>query len=214
MATVNGVWLALHSIAIVTHVGAQEKIEHVGLYVRGNSNLCIELDGEAKEGTKLILANGRNDCAQWIAKRADDYKGFSDCPTAWIFCHAANEHLVISAVGDPRKGDPSVTGGQLYLRERDATTNVKWGYDPKVGRLWLPGGPGGHLPWHKPLVPIKGKYQCIDVAGQSTSQGTPIQAWDCNGLWNQNWDVNVPGCHGELDVAAEIQNATIDTVVV
>lgn len=65
-----------------------------------------------------------------------------------------------------------------------------------------PGAPpeGAPLVWtrHTPLAmwqrawvrggPIRGLANlCIDIPGESTSNGTPLHLWECNWRWNQQW---------------------------
>jgi beta-glucanase (GH16 family) len=47
------------------------------------------------------------------------------------------------------------------------------------------GGGGGRI------TGVGGK--CVDVAGASPANGTPIQLWDCNGTAAQQWTVNADG---------------------
>jgi hypothetical protein len=30
---------------------------------------------------------------------------------------------------------------------------------------------------------------CLDVTGASFNDGVPLQSWDCNGQWNQRWNI-------------------------
>ncbi|MCW3820526.1 RICIN domain-containing protein [Micromonospora sp. DR5-3] len=59
-------------------------------------------------------------------------------------------------------------------------------YDCKssANQLWL------QTP-SKALV-VYGKL-CLDVTGASTTAGTPVQVWDCNGMPNQQWNLNSNG---------------------
>jgi hypothetical protein len=40
-----------------------------------------------------------------------------------------------------------------------------------------------------PIYNLVNKYsgKCLDITGFGTSDGTPLQQWDCSGGWNQDW---------------------------
>lgn len=45
------------------------------------------------------------------------------------------------------------------------------------------GGTGG-------TIVGRGSGRCVDLAQRGTSDGTPVQLWDCNSDWNQKWTRN------------------------
>jgi mannan endo-1,4-beta-mannosidase len=62
-------------------------------------------------------------------------------------------------------------------------------YDPRVlnrGEITIPGG-STPQPRTGQITGIGGK--CIDVAGASTTNGTAVQLWDCNGSTAQRWTI-------------------------
>ncbi|MFG2898931.1 ricin-type beta-trefoil lectin domain protein [Streptomyces zaomyceticus] len=55
------------------------------------------------------------------------------------------------------------------------------------------------------ITGIGGK--CVDVAGASTANGTPVQLYDCNGTAAQNWDVGADGTVKALGKCLDVTSA-------
>jgi len=94
-----------------------------------------------------------------------------------------------------------------------------------VGGYW-PGDPNGSTPFPNTLTVdyvrvtndggggggggqitgLAGK--CVDVAGASSANGTPVQLWDCNGTAAQQWSVNADGSIRALGKCLDVTSAS------
>jgi len=108
----------------------------------------------------------------------------------------------------------SVDGNVYQTRTPTDLSGRQWVFDKPffmilnlaVGGYW-PGDPDGNTPFPNTLtidyvrvtndtsgggggVPIRGLAgKCVDVAGASSANGTPVQLYDCNGSTAQRWTV-------------------------
>ncbi|MDT7726324.1 MAG: hypothetical protein QOI21_2900 [Actinomycetota bacterium] len=110
----------------------------------------------------------------------------------WVFNH--NFYMILNlAVGGYWPGDPNsstVFPQQLvidYVHVTDSATG---------------GGTGGT----GQITGIGGK--CVDVAGASSANGTPIQITDCNGNAAQNWTVGTDGSIRALGKCLDVASAS------
>ncbi|WP_441247674.1 GH12 family glycosyl hydrolase domain-containing protein [Kitasatospora sp. McL0602] len=88
--------------------------------------------------------------------------------------------------------------GRGYLQPAWYLTSVQFGFEPWVGGPGLAvnsfsytsdgggGGGGGGGGTSGPIVG-QGSGRCLDISGFGTTDGTPVQLWDCSGAWNQAW---------------------------
>jgi hypothetical protein len=95
----------------------------------------------------------------------------------WVFDHPFFIILNL-AVGGYWPGDP------------DAGTPFPNTLTVDYVRVTTDGGGGGGGGGGR-ITGVGGK--CVDVAGASPANGTPIQLWDCNGTAAQQWTVNADG---------------------
>ncbi|HWM04621.1 MAG TPA: lectin, partial [Actinophytocola sp.] len=71
-----------------------------------------------------------------------------------------------------------------------------WAGTPGTG----PGGGTGQI------TGLAGK--CVDVAGGSSANGTPVQLWDCNGSTAQRWTVGADGSIRALGKCLDVTSAS------
>ena len=81
------------------------------------------------------------------------------------------------------------SSGHLVDNNASGVAQLKWGYG------FAEPDPVNNLPPAPPGQEIVGTAsgRCVDVPGQSTTAGTRLDLWDCNGGQNQTWDY--PGTH-------------------
>ncbi|MEV0069993.1 MULTISPECIES: glycoside hydrolase family 16 protein [unclassified Amycolatopsis] len=98
----------------------------------------------------------------------------------WVYDH--NFFIIMNlAVGGYWPGDPNGSTQfpqQLVVDYVHVTTSTGGGTTPPSGRTGTITGIGG---------------KCVDVAGASSANSTPIQITDCNGNAAQNWTVGSDG---------------------
>jgi hypothetical protein len=71
-------------------------------------------------------------------------------------------------------GEALQIGTKLYPSNCDKSPQQTWSWDENTQTV---------------SVFSNGKKYCMDLAGAKTSLGTAVQLWDCNGLWEQQWNV-------------------------
>ncbi|MBO0868038.1 MAG: ricin-type beta-trefoil lectin domain protein [Micromonosporaceae bacterium] len=86
--------------------------------------------------------------------------------------------------GDSYSIESLAAGGQLVDNSATGVAQLRWGYgfgstEPVND---LPPAPPG-----QPLVGVA-SGRCLDVPGFSTTNGTRLDLWDCNGGGNQSWN--------------------------
>jgi beta-glucanase (GH16 family) len=110
----------------------------------------------------------------------------------WVFNH--NFFIILNlAVGGYWPGDPNSSTpmpNTLVVDYVRVTNDQPGGGDP---------GTGGQIRG------IGGK--CVDVAGASSANGTPVQLYDCNGTAAQQWTVNSDGSIRALGKCLDVTGA-------
>ncbi|GAA2833688.1 RICIN domain-containing protein [Kitasatospora sp. CM 4170] len=72
--------------------------------------------------------------------------------------------------------------------------------------IWSQGIALGPTPPSGPTGPVTGYVnKCLDVRGGSSSNGTPIQMWDCLGNVNQNWRIGSDGTIRAVGKCLDVQ---------
>jgi len=89
-------------------------------------------------------------------------------------------------------GDQSFT----YNLPTKTAATFTWSGTPGTG----PGGGTGQI------TGLAGK--CVDVAGGSSANGTPVQLWDCNGSTAQRWTVGADGSIRALGKCLDVTSAS------
>jgi photosystem II stability/assembly factor-like uncharacterized protein len=114
-------------------------------------------------------------------------------------------YLLGAATGGPNGVYRSDDGGSTWIRINDdqhqyGQTTVITG-DPRIyGRVYFAGQDGiiyGDIPSTTEILRGVGSNRCLDVPGQSTTNGTLLQIWDCWSGVNQEWTLL---SNGELQV--------------
>jgi hypothetical protein len=77
----------------------------------------------------------------------------------------------------------SGTSLSLSRTNQSGLDRLQWGWG--IGNN--PGGGGGSGGGSTGAVHAVGSGKCLDVTGASTTPGTQVQIWDCNGGTNQTW---------------------------
>lgn len=98
--------------------------------------------------------------------------------------------------------------GTLTDNSASGVAQLKWGYgygdtEPTND---LPAAPPG-----QPLID-QASGRCVDVPGFSTTPGTSLDLWDCNGGGNQSWNPTADGeltVYGDLCMQAGTDGATV-----
>lgn len=111
----------------------------------------------------------------------------------WVFNHGFFIILNL-AVGGYWPGDPNSSTpmpNTLTVDYVRVTNDQPGGGDPGTG--------GGRI------TGIGGK--CVDVAGASSANGTPVQLYDCNGTAAQQWSVNSDGTIRALGKCLDVTGA-------
>lgn len=91
---------------------------------------------------------------------------------------------VIDNIGDSYSMETLEPDGQLVNNDPSGVAQLQWGY----GFGSVP--PVNDQPPAPPGEQIVGTAsgRCVDVPGFSTTAGTQLDIWDCNGGGNQSWD--------------------------
>jgi beta-glucanase (GH16 family) len=111
----------------------------------------------------------------------------------WVYDH--NFFIIMNlAVGGYWPGDPnsSTQFPQQLVVDYVHVTNDTGGTTPPTGRTGRITGIGG---------------KCVDVAGASTANSTPIQITDCNGNAAQNWTIGTDGTIRALGKCMDVNGA-------
>jgi len=123
--------------------------------------LCLDVPGaNAVNGNKLQIWECNGHASQLFYFDSGSYK--------------------IRFVGNPNKcidaGAAMAPGTSLQLWDCNGLDQQTWGYDAKVGSIFL--------------YNSKADAQyCMDVLGGATKGGTAVDVWDCNGEWQQSWNL-------------------------
>jgi hypothetical protein len=109
--------------------------------------------------------------------------------------------------GDSYSIESLNSDGQLENNSTTGVAQLKWGY----GFPEAP--PVNDLPAAPPGEEIVGTAsgRCVDVPGVSTTAGTQLDIWDCNGGANQTWDYTSAGelsVYGDMCMQAGTASAT------
>ena len=88
--------------------------------------------------------------------------------------------------GDSYSIESLTTDGKLVDNSASGVAQLRWGWG--LGRV----SPVNDLPPAPPGQPLKGvaSGRCVDVPGFSTTAGTQLDLWDCNGGGNQSWNLS------------------------
>jgi hypothetical protein len=79
---------------------------------------------------------------------------------------------------------PGLRTGDTYSMEKlNANGTLSNNNASGVSRLQWAWGMGGSTS----IIRGVGSNRCLDVTGQSTANGAPVEIWDCNGGRNQSW---------------------------
>lgn len=91
--------------------------------------------------------------------------------------------------GDSYSLTTQVGPGDLVVNSESGLAQLQWGWG------LLDEEPVNDLPPAPPGEPIQGvaSGRCLDVPGWSTTPGTALDLWDCNGGGNQSWDAKDDG---------------------
>lgn len=91
--------------------------------------------------------------------------------------------------GDSYSMTTQVAPGDLVVNSESGLAQLQWGWG------LLDEEPVNDLPPAPPGEPVQGvaSGRCLDVPGWSTTPGTALDLWDCNGGGNQSWDVTEGG---------------------
>lgn len=86
--------------------------------------------------------------------------------------------------GDSYSMTTRADDGSLTVTSESGLAQVQWGWG------LLDGEPVNDLPPAPPGEPLRGvaSNRCVDVPGWSTTPGTQLDLWDCNGGGNQSWN--------------------------
>ncbi|MDR6610716.1 ricin-type beta-trefoil lectin domain protein [Leifsonia sp. 1010] len=116
----------------------------------------------------------------------------------WPGLRAGDSYSIESLQPDGTLTDNSVTG----------VAQLKWGYG------YGDTEPVNDLPAAPPGQPIVGQAsgRCVDVPGFSTTPGTSLDLWDCNGGGNQSWELTSDSqltVYGDLCMQAGTDGSTV-----
>lgn len=91
--------------------------------------------------------------------------------------------------GDSYSLTELVGPGDLAVTSESGLAQLRWGWG------LLDTEPVNDDPPAPPGAPVQGvaSGRCLDVPGWSTTPGTALDLWDCNGGGNQSWDVRADG---------------------
>jgi hypothetical protein len=86
--------------------------------------------------------------------------------------------------GDSYSIESLTADGQLVDNSATGVARLRWGYGYGTTE------PVNDLPPAPPGEPLRGvgSDRCVDVPGFSTTSGTQLDLWDCNGGGNQSWN--------------------------
>jgi len=139
--------------------------------VSESSKKCLDLPGgNANNGNLLQI---------WDCNGMKNQQWFFDSGT-WRITYAGNSGKCIDAIGG---GGIPAAGTKLGIWDCLGTDSQVWGYDSNMKTVFLA----------KSAANMPEASMCMDLAGGSNVDGTPIQVWNCNGLANQAWDINGAG---------------------
>jgi hypothetical protein len=171
----------------------------------GQNTLCIDLaGGQTAGGTAVQLY----DCnSQWpqswnlmsgIGLRSLHNLGIcldleggsaqSGTPISLWECNGTpNQHWIFDDWQIKYAADPSKCidagnlqpGNQLMLWDCNGQDQQIWGFDNDMGTIYL-------------AKTATDALYCMDLPGGKESQGTRIEIWNCNGCWNQQFQVIGP----------------------
>jgi Ricin-type beta-trefoil lectin domain/Cellulase (glycosyl hydrolase family 5) len=119
-------------------------------------------------------AHNGNVYTSYFAAVTDTARDFRMGVVYWPGLRFGDSYSIESLTADGHLVDNSATG----------VAQLRWGYgygDAEPVNDLPPEPPGG------PLVGV-GSSRCLDVPGVSTTNGTQLDLWDCNGGTNQNWN--------------------------
>merc|ERR1712072_1622259 len=85
-------------------------------------------------------------------------------------------------------------GAGLMLWDCNGLSQQKWGYDDKMGTIYLENS-------------AMDASMCVDVPGGSLNPGSKMQVWNCNGCWNQDMQViGPPSKTNDMLTASDLGN--------
>ena len=97
----------------------------------------------------------------------------------WIFDPSSGALVYGGNGGDP-SADPRcidahdwTVGNRLIIWYCNGLSQQKWGFDNAMQTLYL--------------QDYSDSTRCMDLYGGELAKGIPVQSWECNGCWNQQW---------------------------
>ena len=125
---------------------------------------CLDLDGADTTPGTLVQAWDCNGLPnqQWVfdpSSGALVYGGNGGDPSASPMCVDAHDFT---------------SGNRLIIWPCNGLPQQKWGFDNNAQTLYLQDS-------------ISDATRCMDLYGGEVRKGTPVQSWECNGCWNQQW---------------------------